>query len=220
MQIQLLDLFPNQPTLENFIALGNEHIIHVLAHPSNYQFIHLCGVQYTGKTHLLKAWTHTYMPNDAIYMDQTCNFNQDISQYKYIAIDNIHLLDNQQQDAIFNLFNTIKLNNLNKYLLTSSNINLEQVPQLRRDVTTRLLSGINLTLKALNDEELINAMNLWTNNQGIHLGILEQNYLINHHPRNIGMLIQTISKLSQDSSASKRPITIPFIKEVLDISNK
>ncbi len=213
MQPQLLDLFGSNPTFSNFISLNNQKIINLLSNYSS-SFSHIIGAPHSGKTHLLKAWVHS-APNTAIFIDNTLEINlrEIINDYKYIAIDNIEYLDNNKQIELFDLFNQIKLNNLNNQLLTSSRIQLNS--NIREDLKTRILSGINLNLKALNDDELIDAIGIFTKEEGITLAHSETIYLINHYTRNIGVLITTIHKIANSAVEQNRNITIPFIKQVL-----
>ncbi len=217
MQPQLLDLFGSNPTFTNFIPLNNQKIVNLL---SNYtsQFIHIIGASHSGKTHLLKSWVQS-APGTAIFIDNPLEINlrETVSNYKYIAIDNIESLDDDKQIELFDLFNQIKLNNLTNQLLTSSRIQLSI--NIRDDLKTRILSGINLNLKALNDDELIDAIGIFTKEEGINLANSEKAYLINHYTRNIGVLITTIHKITNSAVEQQRNITIPFIKQVLNNSN-
>ena len=143
MEQQLLDLFDTNPTFDNYIKLGNEFVYNALA-TQNHQYIHIIGNTLNGKTHLLKAWVNQMLTTNqkAIYI----NAMDDISveklrtlskDYQYIAIDNVEMLNSDNQIAMFDLFNSIKLNNLNNILITSSNNSLEHNTDLRDDLKTR-----------------------------------------------------------------------------------
>lgn len=219
MQVQLLNLFEEEISFGNFIGLKNEELITLLK-DSNIGFIHLVGAPLSGKTHLLKAWVNYALNNNytSVYFNDQ-NFNiadikSVVSEFNYIAIDNIDQLTILQQENLFDLFNEIKLNDLPNRLLTSSTLGFEEFP-LRVDLKTRLLSGINLTIKALNDQELIEAVLIYANQFGIKIGILELEYLINHYQRNIGSLINSLNLLSEAALKRRRHITIPLIKDVL-----
>lgn len=219
MQAQLLDLFATTATFDNFIPLKNEQIIKLLQDSSS-QFTHLTGSANSGKTHLLNAWVNLAhgRGRTAIYLDiQLLDrpIRNLASMFSFIAIDNIELSNDEQQVELFDLFNSIKLNNRDNCLLTSSTNNLSSILTLREDLKTRLLSGVNLNLKALDDHDLEQALNLFTDQEGIKLDSIEQNYLINHYTRNIGVLIQTIRKLAEAAVMHKRHITIPLIKQIL-----
>ena len=215
MQPQLLDLFGSIPTFDNFVPFNNEIVIKLLRE-SNSQFTHVVGAKLSGKTHILQAWINS-APLKAIYLNATDKISlRELSdEYKYIAIDNIDQLNQKQQIQLFDLFNKIKLNNRDNFLLTSSSSNLESNSTIRQDLKTRILSGLNLHLKALNDEDLHLAITIFTAKEGISLANSEINYLINHYARSIGVLIKTVHKLAEAAVIDKRNITIPFIKQVL-----
>ena len=213
MQPQLLDLFVSSSSFTDYIPLGNENTFCLLQEQST-QFTHLTGAKFCGKSHLLQAWVNQAHTNGktGIYInsqDKNLPLLRDLAlKFSFIAID-------MQQIELFDLFNFIKLNNRDNHLLTSSSQGLSHLPLLRPDLKTRLQSGVNLTLKPMNDEHLLQALNLFTTRNGIRLEQHEQNYLINHYTRNLGVLIQTIRKLAEIAVLKKRYITIPLIKQVL-----
>lgn len=216
MQSQLLDLFSYPQTFETFIPLGNEMLCECLTSNDN-QFIHIIGSNSSGKTHLLKAWVDHHQ--DSIYLD---HFSQEqipglIQGYKHIAIDDVDKLDLDTQIAVFNLFNQIKLANLNIRLLTSSHNNLDVIKTFREDLRTRLLSGIKLHLKALDDEHLLEAIETYCKTHGIKLPNAESKFILSRYPRNLGVLIQAIDKVSNHALLYHKNITIPLIKQALGV---
>ncbi|MFN8770260.1 MAG: HdaA/DnaA family protein [Neisseriaceae bacterium] len=222
MKAQLLDLFTNEPSLDNFITVNNQIIIDALKNNEN-QFIHIVGVKSSGKTHLLKAWVNGANANhkSAIYIDANLQESeQELRQlatyYQYIAIDNVEALNEHYQIELFDLFNSIKLNNRNNLLLTSSAINLENNQNIRADLKTRILSGLTLQLKMPSDEEIIETLQNFKLNQGISIDDSELSYMITHYTRNIGILINTINKIAEFAVLEKRNITIPLIKQVIN----
>lgn len=222
MQIQLLDLFEQKASFDNFIAINNEIVVAPLQNFSS-QFTHIVGTNLSGKTHLLKAWTNLAISNNetSIYLDVT-NLDKNtillrnlITHYKFIALDNIDNLDIAYQIELFDLFNSIKLNNLNNFLLTSSKNNLENNLTMREDLKTRILSGLNLYLKALSEDELTQLLDIHAKKEGIKINTTELAYLVNHYTRNTGTLIQALQKIANSALLQNRNITIPLIKEVI-----
>lgn len=222
MQAQLLDLFTTASTFENFIPIKNEAVFSALKDFS-HQFTHLTGGHLCGKTHLLQSWVRLAQSHNkkAIYIeasnDDSVNFRDISNKFDFVAIDNIEHLNGLQQILLFDLFNAIKLNNLDVFLLTSSKNSLDRIKTLRDDLKTRLMSGLTLDLKALNDDEIKDAINIHINQQGIKLGETEINFLINHCQRNIGVLVNTIHKIADNAVLENRNITIPFIKTIVNL---
>lgn len=221
MQEQLLDLFSTPQTFANFIPLGNEMLCECLISSDN-QFIHIIGTPQSGKTHLLKAWVSQHQKNNSIYLDQTFSFNpsniENLTQaHHYIAIDNVDLLDINSQIVVFDLFNHIKLQNLDIKLLTSSCNNLDVIKTFRSDLRTRLLSGIKLHLKALDDDHLLDAIQTYSKQNGISLTLPDAKFILSRCPRNLGALIGAIDKIANDALLKNKKITQPFIKNTLSI---
>ncbi|HMT03498.1 MAG TPA: DnaA/Hda family protein [Burkholderiales bacterium] len=222
MKQPLLDLFDYKPTFNNFMPMKNE-IISASLQSFSSQFTHIIGEPLSGKTHLLKSWVNLahMQSKTSIYLDyqefktnteNSNNLYNIADNNRFIAIDNIDLLDDNQQILLFDLFNYIKLNAKNNYLLTSSKINLEHC-KVREDLKTRIQSGLNLNLKALDDNNLLQALEIYIRKEGIKISHTELNYLMNHFERNIGHLINAIHKISSIALIKKRNITIPLIKE-------
>lgn len=217
VQQQLLDLFNREFEFSNFISTGNEICIANLQSCSS-QYTHIYGAHLTGKTHLLKSWINlaNSRHKNTIFCDaKTTNLklrDLNLDEYRFIAVDNIDLLTPAQQIELFDLFNHIKLNNRDNYLLTSSSSHLN-LSNLRVDLTTRILSGLVFALKNLNEGDLLNALSIYTKREGINIGTPELKYLLSHCPRNLGQLIDLINKSSAAALSAKKAITIPLIKQ-------
>lgn len=222
IQQQLLDLFNQEYDFNNFIASGNEIIVANLQNFSS-QFTHIFGDHLTGKTHLIKSWVNLANTkyHSSIYIDAVTEKNIDIEHierggYRFIAIDNIDKLSDEGQIELFNLFNHIKLNSRNNYLLTSSSVNLNHA-ELRVDLKTRLQSGMVFGLKNLTEDELLNALSIYTKREGIKFGNAELQYLLTHYTRNLGKLLALINHIGDFATMQKKPITTHLIKNVLNL---
>lgn len=218
IQQQLLDLFNREYEFNAFIATGNEVSVSNIQSFSS-QFTHLYGEHLTGKTHLLKAWVnlanHKY--HNARYLDATQLLigdlrGVDLDLFRFIAIDNIDLLSDELQIELFDVFNHIKLQGRNNYLLTSSNVNLNHSSTIRIDLKTRIHSGVVFALKSLSEDELFHALTIYTNREGIKIGETEIKYILTHYTRNLGKLIEFINQVSKTATMQKKAITIPLIK--------
>lgn len=224
MSQQLLDLFRHECEFSNYIASGNEITVANLQNFSS-QFTHIYGETLSGKTHLLKAWTNLanqkyhngiyFDANDFLKVSQLAELN--IDNYRFIAIDNIDCMTDDLQVELFNLFNHIKLNQRNNYLLTSSSINLN-LSTLRIDLKTRIHSGLVFALKSLTEDELLNALSIYCNRESIRVGDNELKYMLTHFTRNLGLLIKQIQSISQTATAEKKPITTHFIRNIMQHS--
>lgn len=214
----LLDLFDQEYEFSTFITTNNEVVVANLQDFST-QFTHIYGEHLSGKTHLLKAWVNlaNRRYNAGIYLtsDDLINISVhdiDLNTYRFIAIDDIDQSNDNQQIAIFDLFNLIKLNGLDNYLLTSSRVNLNHA-NLRIDLKTRIHSGVVFGLKNLSEESLIAALTIYTRREGIKFGEPEIKFLLTHYDRNLGQLLQLINQISLFATSNKKPITVHLIKQ-------
>lgn len=220
----LLDLFKQECEFDNFIQFNNQLAFTSLSTLTN-QFTHLFGEHNVGKTHLLKAWVNlaNRKYNSAIYLmaDELTSFSIydiDLDTYKFIAIDDIDNIDNDIQDALFKLFNRIKLTNGDTHLLTSSSSNLNQV-SIRDDLKTRIHSGVVFQIRPLSDDMLMNALISYTNKIGLVINASELGYLINHTNRNLGEIIDLLNKISHYAVTHKKNISIHTIKQAIFIND-
>lgn len=215
MQVQLLNLFDEQPGWNNFVDLGNESNVAIIRSHA-YPFIHLSGSNHSGKSHLLKAWCNDRAIT-SFYHDIAIGSDFNIADnYSYIALDNIEYANENMQQQIFNLFNAIKLHGQSKHLLTSSQIPLADVVNLREDLKTRLLSGLNLHLKMPDDNVLTEIIKRYIKSQGINLADNVINYIFNHYTRNIGDIFDLIKQAVASALINKSSITIPLIKHLIN----
>lgn len=220
MTQQLLDLFNHEYDFNDFIATGNEITLANLQGFSS-QYTHIFGAHLSGKTHLLKSWVNlaNNKYHSAIYLNakelqpqQLLELNLD--DLRFIAVDNIDSLTDNLQIELFDLFNHIKLNQRDNYLLTSSQINLNH-SNLRVDLKTRIHSGLVFALKDLTEVELLGALTIYTRREGIKVGEAELKYILTHCTRNLGKLIELINQVGTFATTHKKPITIPLIKQNL-----
>lgn len=213
MQVQLLNLFDEQPSWDNFIDLGNEHIIASIR-SNNSPFMHISGTLHSGKSHLLKAWCNSHA--NSLYQDMSKSSILDIASYNYIAIDNVEYASIEVQEQLFNLFNAVKLHAKPQHLFTSSENPLEHITTLRLDLKTRLLSGLNLHLKMPNDEVLTQIITRYIKSQGINISDTVISYIFTHYTRNIGDIFTLIKLAVAQALIQKTNITIPLIKSLIN----
>jgi DnaA family protein len=76
---------------------------------------------------------------------------------------------------------------------------------------------LSLALTTLNDDQKLNALKMCACNRGLSLSEEVAAYLMKHYQRDMKSLIDALDKLDKVSLAEKRRITIPFVKQVLDV---
>lgn len=88
--------------------------------------------------------------------------------------------------------------------------------QVREDLRTRLGWGHVFALKPLTEEELQAALWHAFHSRGLELSAGVQLYLLSHFARDMSSLMLLLGKLDRYALASKRAVTVPLIKSMLE----
>jgi DnaA family protein len=219
MRQLLLDLGASKPpTLETFVVGQNAELVqrlHRLTTSDNLdlseRFVYLWGQAGAGKSHLLQALLST---QSARYINANAHaeaflFTPNVSLY---LVDDCDKLHPDLQIEAFNLFNQIRENG--GVLICSGSLPPAKLT-VREDLRTRLGWGLIYHVHGLTDEEKIAALTQTAFARGIVLsnGVLP--YLITHFRRDMQSLSTMLDALDQYSLETKRPITLPLLRELL-----
>lgn len=202
MKQLLLDIQPPAPqALTNFIVGQNAEALHSLNQARNNvaeaRFIYLWGAQGSGKSHLLSACKAANMR----------------------VADDVHLLDNEGQIALFNTYNQIKgLNSegLGGTLITAGLYAPTQM-HLRDDLATRLAWGLVYQLQPLTDEEKAQALKNHAFERGMKLPDEVVDYCLRYLRRDLPTLMAVLDALDVWSLTEKKPVTVPMLKKLLQL---
>ena len=93
---------------------------------------------------------------------------------------------------------------------------LEEVTQLP-DLLSRIKRMEFMTLRAVQNEELKQALNFVSMQLNINIEAAELDYLLKHQTRDFSLLVENLLLLDRQSASLKRRITIPLIKETLKL---
>ncbi len=194
MEQLLLNIkLPIQKTFENFIVGNNKECFDALQNfilPDNdIFFIYIWGGSGSGKSHLAKA----------------------VQNKNITIIEDIDQADQSKQIDIFNLYNEHKA--AHKKLLVTGNNNPNKM-MLRDDLASRLSWGLVYKLNLLSDIEKKLALNRYSKDRGLNLKVEIIEYLLRYYKRDLHSLIATLDALDRWSLKTKRPITIPLLKEM------
>lgn len=197
MKQLLLDIQPApMPTLDNFVAGRNAEALHNLKLASSgntdAHFIYLWGETGSGKSHLLLAC-------EAIGAR---------------VVDDVHLLGNDAQIALFNTYNQLKDSGS---ILIASGIAAPTQMGLRDDLATRLAWGLVYQLHPLSDEEKAQALRTHAKERGMQLPDEVVEYCLRHLRRDLPTLIATLDALDEWSLTEKKPITVPVLRKLLQL---
>ena len=185
---------PAEKTLDNFVVGDNQECIEALnnfLNSNNNQFIYLWGESGSGKSHLSEA----------------------LSSEKITIIEDVDTFNEERQIETFYLFNQHKAMG-EKMLITGSNAPAHM--RLREDLSSRLCWGLVYQLKILTDTEKLLALEHHANEKRMSLKLNVLAYCMKHLKRDLPSLIRTLDALDEWSLKTKKPITIPLLKQLID----
>jgi DnaA family protein len=224
MRQLLLDLGAEKPpTLDTFVVGQNAELAQLLsqyarranAMPAE-RFVYLWGEAGAGKSHLLHALAADrkarYIPAGA--REDAYLYDDKITLY---LMDDCDKLSADAQIAAFALFNQVRDNG---GLLVSAGDKPPAALGLREDLRTRLGWGLIYQVHGLTDEEKIAALTQAAQARGLTLSTGVLPYLITHFRRDMRSLSAMLDALDQYSLETQRPITLPLLRELLQLEAK
>jgi len=197
MKQLLLDIQPAPlPTLDNFVVGRNAEALHSLqlaaSGNTDAHFIYLWGETGSGKSHLLSA----------------------CKAIGARVLDDVHLLDNDAQIALFNTYNQLRDSG---GVLIASGIAAPTQMGLRDDLATRLAWGLVYQLHPLSDEEKAQALRTHAKERGMKLPNEVVEYCLRHLRRDLPTLMATLDALDEWSLTEKKPVTVPMLRKLLQL---
>ena len=195
MKQLLLDIKPiSAPSLDNFVAGRNAEALASLydATQNKTHFVYLWGEKGCGKSHLLSA----------------------CKAYGIRVVDDVHLLDNGAQIALFNTYNQLKENS---EILIAAGLHAPSQMGLRDDLATRLAWGLVYQLHPLNDAEKAQALKNHAKERGIKLPDEVIDYCLRYLRRDLPTLMATLDALDEWSLTAHKPVTVPMLRKLLQL---
>ena len=185
---------PSIKSLENFVIGDNFEAISVIKKfttDKNLQFFYLWGVQGSGKSHLSSV----------------------VKNNNILVIEDIESMSDIEQIQAFSIFNNCKENG-KKLFITGSNSPNNM--GLRSDLASRLSWGIVYQIKALTDNEKKLALLNHSKQKGMSSNVKVIDYCMKNLKRDLHYLIATLDALDNWSLKTKKPMTIPLLKKLLE----
>ena len=210
---------PEPPSLANFLPGRNEELLAVLpafiAGQHNATGLLLWGAPASGKSHLLVAATALARERGlaARYIaDPSHLAEEQIGTDALLAIDRVDEADAAAAGRLFTLFNALQ--ERHGRMIVGTRAPLASL-NLREDIRTRLGWGLVYEVLPLADEDKSMALAAYARERGLSLPGDVIDYLLRHGRRDMRSLLATLAALDRRSLATKRPITVPMIKEWL-----
>jgi DnaA family protein len=219
MKQLLLDLnAPAPPALETFVTGQNGELLALLERVARgtvsglgERFIYLWGDAGAGKSHLLRALGSL---DGAIYLggdadEAALAFRPDLRLY---LLDDVAKLSPASQIAAFTLFNQVREHG---GVMVAAGPLAPAALTVREDLRTRLGWGLIYQVHGLTDAEKIAALEHAAAARGLSLSAGVLPYLMTHFRRDMPSLTAMLDALDRYSLETKRPITLPLLKDLL-----
>lgn len=220
-QIALDIGFARSPTLSSFCAGPNEaafkHLQLWAGSPTRSPVpTYLWGPSGSGKTHLLKAVAETLREQGATagWLDASIHEPPEFNEnWAVVLMDDVHLYTAVQQHAAFNWF--VNAQTMQRGVLAAGELPPADL-KLREDLRTRLGWGHVFQLHVLSEPERRAVLRQAADARGVFLGDEVMDFMLTRFSRDLGSLIQLLEQLDGYALQTKRAITIPLIKAMLE----
>jgi DnaA family protein len=199
------------PTFANFVPGGNAELASaveaaVKGDPAE-RVMYVWGESGAGKTHLLRAFAQA-SGGRARYV-RARDF-MDAAGAPVFALDDLEQLTEEEQASLFNAFNERNF----EFLLVAARSAPRDLA-IRRDLATRLATGLTYRLVALTDDEKRVALAAHAKSRGFTIPEEVTAYLLNHSRRDMGSLIAALDSIDRFSLETGRAVTVPLLKAAL-----
>ena len=209
------------PTLSSFCAGPNEA---ALAHlrlwaesPTRSPVpTYLWGPSGSGKTHLLEAVAESLREQGATagWLDASVHEPPEFDErWAVVLFDEVHLYTAVQQHAAFNWF--VNAQGLQRGVLAAGALPPADL-RLREDLRTRLAWGHVFALQVLSEPERRAVLRQAADARGVFLGDEVMDFMLTRFSRDLGSLMHLLEELDGYALQTKRAITIPLIKSMMD----
>ncbi|WP_342117965.1 DnaA regulatory inactivator Hda [Pseudoduganella sp. OTU4001] len=202
-------------TLESFEVGRNAEVAALMRQfaerSSREHFAYLWGETGAGKSHLLKALASSERARyiSPFSIETEFLYSPEVDLY---LLDDCEKLSPVAQIDAFALFNEIRANNA--YMVSAGSVAPAVLP-VREDLRTRMGWGLVYQIHGLTDDEKLATLTQMAEARGLTLspGVLP--YLLSHFQRDMVSLSSMLDSLDQYSLETKRPITLPLLREWL-----
>lgn len=231
-----------KPSLHNFLPNGNEALIDSLnqsiagwsssskttSHSIEGRWFYWWGTDGAGCSHLLSAMANQaeqhqvgliqLSPNEPSgWVNAEHKLTAAVSSAPIImTLDDVDRLDTHQQASLFRLLNLVHASP-HSFVYLSGHAPPAQLT-LREDLRTRIGWGLIFEVHPLSDSEKIEALSRAAKERGLVLSNEVLPWLIHHFYRDMPSLMALLDALDAYSLETKRAITLPLVRELLQIS--
>ena len=217
-------------TFQSFFPGSNQLVVEILQNifsNDGEQQVFIYSSEGMGKSHLLQATcqlasvnqlTATYLPLDQMPGVST-EILEGVDQLDLVAIDGLDAVlgNDEWEQALFSLINRARTSPVR--IVFASENNPTELELNLPDLRSRLTWGPVFQIKSLTDDEKRNALQSRAATRGLELPANVANYLLENYPRDLFVLYENMDRLDQASLVQQRRLTIPFVKQVLNVES-
>jgi len=233
---------PPPPTFDNFVAGDNIEALAALRRllkasgsrqdrdqpdrgigpAAGSRFIYLWGLPASGRSHLLHALASASTTHRARLLtpaSDLTDFEHDPSISLWL-VDDCDRLDAARQVSVFHLFNAIQAEaaiTMMSALVSAGSSAPMQLPAIP-ELATRLGWGLVFQLHRLSDRDAAQALAVTLAERGITASADLIPWLMTRTARDLGQLRAMIDRLDRFALARKRALTVPLVREFLQVS--
>jgi DnaA family protein len=203
-------------TFENFLPGPNaQPLAHLQRLEPGAPPVYLWGPPGCGKSHLLHAAIERAQRQGAstAWFEASVPVPWQVPEHcDWIAIDDCQALDPIRQQAAFALF--VAAGAQGAVILAAGSVPPVDLA-VREDLRTRLGWGHVFALEPLAEPEVRAALRREADRRGTFLSDEVMDYLLTRFARDLKHLMAQLDRLDEFSLSTKRPITVPLLKQML-----
>ena len=209
------------PSFDNFVPGGNRAVVDAVRESAagrGDRYLFLTGPAGTGKTHLLIAAARAAK---GFYLDPAEGdvgppVTERLETSRLVCLDGVGAALGRPdwEEALFRLFNALET--AGTPLLVADRAPPARLRIALPDLASRLASGPVLQLATLADEALQRVLVTRARERGIDLTPRVAGYLLTRERRDVRHLLALLDRLDRGSLAAQRPVTIPFVRSILE----
>jgi chromosomal replication initiator protein len=237
---QLILNFPSQPeySFSNFIVSDGSKIAFDAAHQfcsdfSSFNTLFFFGGKNLGKTHLLLSiGNHSASMNKkALYVhgidfvkktDESSNgsfgeFISILSDIDLFLLDAVEHIEGKRssQEKLYLIINS--LIEKEKKIAFAGNLNPSKLKNIEDYLISRFQSGMCTELKPIDDNTTAKIITKLARDVRLTLPEKVTEYLLTRMPRDFMSIKHAITKINQESYVQKKKVTVPLVKETLNL---
>jgi DnaA-homolog protein len=213
------------PTLANFVPGPNVQALKHMelwvgakstGHSRSPVPTYFWGPSGSGKTHLLKAAREALREQGARvgWLDASVNEAPEFDEtWAAVVLDDVHLYTATQQHTAFNWF--VNAQTHHRPVLAAGELPPTEL-QLRDDLRTRLGWGHIFGMRLLSEPERRAVLRQAADERGVFLGDEVMDFMLTRFSRDLGSLMDLLELLDGYALQTKRGITVPLIKSMMD----